>query len=109
VQPRARRGDVKRSSLRRRSLGVFMFFFGFFIKRASFMNIVLIHAGALNRHGLGNRTTSTRWARIFLRQLGHRVTAPPMKEAEVDLLIAMHAWRSEASIRTFGERTPIGR
>lgn len=54
----------------------------------------------------GNRTTAVRWARI-LRGLGHRVqVATEYDDAPVDLMIALHAWRSAASIRTFRARYP---
>jgi len=47
-----------------------------------------------------------RWARI-LRQLGHRVhIADRYDGAATDLMIALHAWRSADSIRTFRERHP---
>jgi putative glycosyltransferase (TIGR04348 family) len=47
-----------------------------------------------------------RWARI-LRQLGHRVhIAHRYDGAAADLMIALHAWRSADSIRTFRERYP---
>ena len=47
-----------------------------------------------------------RWARI-LRQLGHRVhIADRYDGAAADLMIALHAWRSADSIRTFRERHP---
>ena len=47
-----------------------------------------------------------RWARI-LRQLGHRVhIAHRYDGAAADLMIALHAWRSAESIRTFRERHP---
>jgi putative glycosyltransferase (TIGR04348 family) len=49
----------------------------------------------------GNRTTAVRWARI-LRGLGHRVEiATEYDGAPVDLMIALHAWRSAASVRAF--------
>ena len=47
-----------------------------------------------------------RWARI-LRQFGHRVhIAHRYDGAVADLMIALHAWRSADSIRTFRERYP---
>ena len=47
-----------------------------------------------------------RWARI-LRQLGHRVhIAGRYDGAAADLMIALHAWRSADSIRSFRERYP---
>jgi putative glycosyltransferase (TIGR04348 family) len=69
------------------------------------MNIVLI-TPARSSSRSGNRTTSTRWARI-LRQLGHRVhIAHRYDGAVADLMIALHAWRSADSIRNFRERYP---
>lgn len=54
----------------------------------------------------GNRTTASRWAGI-LRRLGHRVRVAVAYEGEpADLLIALHAWRSAASIMRFRERHP---
>jgi putative glycosyltransferase (TIGR04348 family) len=54
----------------------------------------------------GNGTTTGRWARI-LRQLGHEVhVANRYDGATVDLMIALHAWRSADSIRDFRERYP---
>ena len=54
----------------------------------------------------GNRISGGRWARI-LRASGHRVTALDQYERErCDLLIALHARRSHASIRQFREFHP---
>jgi putative glycosyltransferase (TIGR04348 family) len=54
----------------------------------------------------GNRTTAVRWARI-LRDLGHRVEVATEYDATpADLMIALHAWRSAASIRAFRTRHP---
>jgi putative glycosyltransferase (TIGR04348 family) len=54
----------------------------------------------------GNRTTAARWARI-LRGLGHRVNvATSYDEKPADLMLALHAWRSADSIRTFRARYP---
>lgn len=54
----------------------------------------------------GNRTTAVRWARI-LRDLGHFVTiAEQDTETDADMMVAVHAWRSHASIRSFSERHP---
>lgn len=56
----------------------------------------------------GNRTTAVRWARI-LRGLGHRVQiATDYADEPADLMIALHAWRSAASIRRFRTRYPDG-
>lgn len=49
----------------------------------------------------GNRTTALRWAAI-LRSLGHRVSITAPSEApDADLLVALHAKRSEGAIRHF--------
>ncbi len=54
----------------------------------------------------GNRATAVRWARI-LRALGHRVRVITEYTGErVDMLLAIHAWRSAGSIRLFRERYP---
>lgn len=69
------------------------------------MDITLVTpAGKLSRSG--NRTTATRWAMI-LRSLGYRVRVALAYEGEkADLLIALHAWRSAASVVRFRERYP---
>src|SRR2546427_1696951 len=73
--------------------------------RSSFMKIVVI-TPARSSSRSGNQTTSTRWTRI-LRELGHRVhTASRYNGASADLMIAIHAWRSSASIRKFRELYP---
>lgn len=54
----------------------------------------------------GNRTTAVRWARI-LRALGHRVDVSLDDEGrDADMMVAVHAWRSAASIRAFSETDP---
>jgi putative glycosyltransferase (TIGR04348 family) len=54
----------------------------------------------------GNRTTTARWTRI-LRELGHEVqVATRYDGSEMDLMIALHAWRSSESVRRFRERYP---
>src|SRR2546430_3068266 len=73
--------------------------------RSSFMKIVVI-TPARSSSRSGNQTTGTRWTRI-LRELGHRVhTASRYNGASADLMIAIHAWRSSASIRKFRELYP---
>ena len=58
------------------------------------------------RSRTGNRTTAVRWARI-LGELGHRVTISEGTDgAGADMMVAVHAWRSAASIRAFSERHP---
>jgi putative glycosyltransferase (TIGR04348 family) len=69
------------------------------------MNITLVTPAHKNSRS-GNRTTAARWAAI-LRRLGHRVRVALAYEDEAcDLLIALHAWRSAASLRRFRERHP---
>lgn len=54
----------------------------------------------------GNRTTTLRWARI-LRDLGHRVTVSGAWTGQrCDLLLALHARRSAASVAAFAARRP---
>lgn len=54
----------------------------------------------------GNRTTAVRWARI-LEELGHRVRISVDYHGQpADLMVALHAWRSRESIRTFREQYP---
>ena len=54
----------------------------------------------------GNRTTAVRWARI-LQDLGHRVDISEESDGDgADMMIAVHAWRSAGSIRTFSTRHP---
>jgi hypothetical protein len=49
----------------------------------------------------GNRVTATRWARL-LRELGHRVTiAQEFDGTRYDVMVALHARRSFASIEHF--------
>ncbi|MDA1049171.1 MAG: selenoneine biosynthesis selenosugar synthase SenB [Planctomycetota bacterium] len=62
---------------------------------------ILIVTPAPPRSRKGNRITALRWARL-LRELGHRVAlAESFFGQPCDLLIAMHAKRSAASIREF--------
>ena len=52
----------------------------------------------------GNRTTALRWASLF-EELGHSVEiGVEYAGADVDLMVALHAWRSAASIAKFREK-----
>lgn len=54
----------------------------------------------------GNRTTAVRWARI-LRDLGHKVDVSLDDHGRnADMMVAVHAWRSAASIKAFSETHP---
>ncbi|MBA2352351.1 MAG: TIGR04348 family glycosyltransferase [Burkholderiales bacterium] len=69
------------------------------------MKIVLITpAGARSR--LGNRATANRWAG-FLREAGHRVAVQTCWDRRTaDLMIALHARKSHASISEFAMAFP---
>lgn len=69
------------------------------------MNISLVTP--VGKHSrAGNWTTAARWARI-LRALGHKVTISELDEyCESDMMVAVHAWRSAASIARFAESQP---
>ncbi len=69
------------------------------------MRIVLITPGG-QRPSAGNNVTASRWARV-LRSLGHRVRiAHDYAGGAADAMVAVHAWRSAASIRRFKEAHP---
>ena len=54
----------------------------------------------------GNQVTARRWARL-LRELDHDVRlARDYRDEPADLMIALHAWRSAASIARFRARHP---
>lgn len=54
----------------------------------------------------GNRATANRWARL-LRALGHRVDVEVEYRGQAaDMMVALHAWRSAAAIRSFAELYP---
>lgn len=54
----------------------------------------------------GNRATASRWAGM-LREQGHRVDIMVEYNGEkADLMIALHAWRSAASIQHYKKRYP---
>ncbi|HEY6720997.1 MAG TPA: selenoneine biosynthesis selenosugar synthase SenB [Burkholderiales bacterium] len=70
------------------------------------MKITLITPAGL-RSRSGNRHTATRWA-AMLRSLGHRVRVATRWDGKpADLMIALHARRSHASIVQFRERFPV--
>jgi putative glycosyltransferase (TIGR04348 family) len=69
------------------------------------MQIALITPARPVAHS-GNRNTATRWAAL-LRELGHRVTVETEWSGRpADMMIALHALRSHASIARFAERCP---
>ena len=64
------------------------------------MKIILI-TPAKKLSKSGNRTTAVRWSRI-LRALGHKVSIQREWDGSaVDMMVAIHAWRSAASIERF--------
>jgi putative glycosyltransferase (TIGR04348 family) len=69
------------------------------------LNISLVTpAGRASRSG--NRATAVRWAGM-LRDLGHRVTVAVEDQAgDADVMVAIHAWRSAASIARFADTHP---
>lgn len=69
------------------------------------MNIAIITpAGARSRYG--NRNTAVRWAHL-LEQLGHRARVEVVwNRRPADLMIALHARRSHASIAAFAHDCP---
>ena len=69
------------------------------------MQIALITPARPVAHS-GNRNTATRWAAL-LRDLGHRVSVETeWTDRRADMMIALHALRSHASIAQFSERWP---
>jgi putative glycosyltransferase (TIGR04348 family) len=61
---------------------------------------------AAKRARTGNRATALRWARL-LRDLGYRVLVSESWEGQkADCLVAIHAWRSAASIARFKQTHP---
>jgi putative glycosyltransferase (TIGR04348 family) len=59
---------------------------------------ILITTPAPPRSRYGNRVTALRWARI-LKEIGHHVTVSQVYEdGDYDLLVALHARRSHASV-----------
>jgi putative glycosyltransferase (TIGR04348 family) len=69
------------------------------------MNIGIVTPASADSRS-GNRVTAVRWARI-LRSLGHRVVIAQSYSGEAfDLLVALHARRSFASISRFHRSNP---
>lgn len=69
------------------------------------MKIALITPAAANSR-YGNRNTAVRWAQL-LHELGHEVSVQQQwNSRSADLLLALHARRSHASIMRFAERYP---
>ncbi len=72
---------------------------------ASSLQVAIVTPQKMARRG-GNRVTAERWARI-LRALGHRVRVlSAWDQKPADLLVALHARKSAASVRRFHERLP---
>lgn len=69
------------------------------------MNILIITPAPKNSLA-GNRATAIRWARI-LQSLGHKVEIKTTYQNEkIDLMIALHAWRSAAAVEQFKAKFP---
>lgn len=69
------------------------------------MHIQLISPAAIDSRN-GNRTTAVRWKNILLG-LGHKVSVSQSYSGQnVDLMLALHAWRSADSIQLFAEKYP---
>ena len=69
------------------------------------MHIQLISPAKIDSRN-GNRTTAVRWRNI-LQGLGHKVTVSQQYTGEdVDLMLALHAWRSADAIQLFAEKYP---
>lgn len=69
------------------------------------MKIVIVTPAAARVRN-GNRNTAQRWA-TFLRRQGHRVSVQVEWDGRsADLMLALHARRSHASIKRFAERCP---
>ena len=70
------------------------------------MSGILIITPAPPRSRAGNRVTANRWAKM-LRSLGQRVTIDQRLDGQAsDLLIALHARKSAAALRSFAEQYP---
>jgi len=69
------------------------------------MHIQLISPAKIDSRN-GNRTTAVRWRNI-LQGMGHKVSvAKEYSGQNVDLMLALHAWRSASSIQLFAEKYP---
>jgi putative glycosyltransferase (TIGR04348 family) len=69
------------------------------------MHIQLISPARIDSRS-GNHTTAVRWRNI-LQKLGHEVTVSQQYSGQnVDLMLALHAWRSAGSIQLFAETYP---
>lgn len=68
--------------------------------------MILIVTPAARRSKRGNRVTADRWAK-FLRKAGHRVEVAESFDGQpADVLIALHARKSAASVRRFRRARP---
>ena len=74
------------------------------------MNIALI-TPAKKYTKSGNRTSAVRWA-AMLRELGHRIEiatdSSVLSRRPIDLMVALHAWRSHAAVEAYRQQYPDG-
>ena len=69
------------------------------------MRIQLISPATIDSRN-GNRTTAVRWKNI-LQKLGHQVSVSQVYSGQnIDLMLALHAWRSADSIQLFADKYP---
>ncbi len=69
------------------------------------MHIQLISPAKIDSRN-GNRATAVRWRNI-LQRIGHKVSvAQEYLGQDVDLMLALHAWRSATSVQLFAEKYP---
>lgn len=72
------------------------------------MNIILVTPAPPNSTN-GNRVSANRWAKILI-QLGHQVSVVEQYATQkADLMIAIHAWRSQESIFRFKQKNPLAK
>ena len=72
------------------------------------MNIILVTPAPPNSTN-GNRVSANRWSKILI-QLGHQVSVVEQYATQkADLMIAIHAWRSQESIFRFKQKNPLAK